>query len=72
MAHDLFILRLEFKAAKISAQFCHFWIESVLNERSLLNSMLTSTSTDLGKVAYTKVVDNFNIFPASIYTLLSY
>jgi hypothetical protein len=44
------------------------WTKSVLNERSSLNSILTANDTYLGKVPYTKFVDNFDIFPASINT----
>jgi hypothetical protein len=47
-----------------------FQTKSVLNEQLLLKLMLTSTGTDLGKVPYSKVVDNFDSFPASIYTPL--
>jgi hypothetical protein len=36
----------------------------------VLKLVVTSTSTDLGKVPYTKVVDDFDAFPASIYTPL--
>jgi hypothetical protein len=61
-------LGLTFKAARFSVQFYLFGTESVLNEWSFLKSMLTSTSTDLGKTQYTEVVDNFDTFPASINT----
>jgi hypothetical protein len=33
--------------------------------------MLTSNDIDLGEIYYTKVVDNFDTFPESIYTSLS-
>jgi hypothetical protein len=46
------------------------WIESVLNEQSLLNWLLTSNDTDLGEEHYTKVVDNFDTFPVSSNTSL--
>jgi hypothetical protein len=36
----------------------------------LLKLRLDSTSTDLGKVTYKKVVYNFGVFPESIYTPL--
>jgi hypothetical protein len=32
---------------------------------------MTSNDTDLGETYYTKVVDNFDTFPVSFYTLLS-
>jgi hypothetical protein len=59
---------MSFKAANLSVQFYLFGTGSVLNERSLLNSKLTSNGTDLGKIYYTRVVDNFDTFPASTYT----
>jgi hypothetical protein len=34
----------------------------------LLDSKLTSNGIDLGKIYYTKVVDNFDTFPVSINT----
>jgi hypothetical protein len=67
MAHGPFRLGMEFEAAKILVQFCHFE-QNLLNERSSLNSMLTSNGTYLGKVTCTKVVDNFDIFSVSIHT----
>jgi hypothetical protein len=45
-----------------------FWTKSVLNERSSLNSMLTSNGTYLEKVAYIKVIYSFYIFLESIHT----
>jgi hypothetical protein len=45
------------------------WAESVLKEQSL-NWLLTSNDTDLGEAYYTKVLDNFNTFAASINTPL--
>jgi hypothetical protein len=62
----IFLDWAEFKAANLLVQFYLFGIGSVLNEQSLLNSKLTSNSTDLGKTYYTKVVDNFDTFPVSI------
>jgi hypothetical protein len=47
-----------------------FRTKAVLNERLVLKPRLASTSTDFRKVTYTKVVDNFDFFPASIYTPL--
>jgi hypothetical protein len=57
--------------ATFSAQFYTFWTESILSERISLKLMLTSNDIDFGKEYYTKVVDNFYIFPASIYMPLS-
>jgi hypothetical protein len=68
MAHDLLRLGLEFKVIKIFSSVLPFRTKSVLNERSSLNSLLISNGTDLEKMPYTKVVDNFNIFPVNIYT----
>jgi hypothetical protein len=56
--------------ANLLVQFYLFGTGSVLNEQSLLNSKLTSNSTDLGKTYYTKVVDNFDTFPVSIDTTI--
>jgi hypothetical protein len=66
-----FILVLNFKEAKKIRSVLHFWTEFVLSERLLLKLMLTSNDTDLGEEYYTKVVDNYDTFPASIYTHLS-
>jgi hypothetical protein len=44
------------------------WIESVQNEQSSQNKPLTSNDTDFGETCYTKVVDNFDTVPSSIYT----
>jgi hypothetical protein len=70
MAHDLFRLRLKFKG-KIFGSVLPFQTKYALNGWSLLNSMLTLNSTDLGEEYYTKVVDNYNTFPVSTYTSLS-
>jgi hypothetical protein len=45
-----------------------FWIESVRSEQLSQNKLLTSNDTDSGKTWYTKVIDNFDTFPSSIYT----
>jgi hypothetical protein len=66
MAQNLFRWP-EFKAENLSVQFYLFGTGSVLKERSL---KLTSNGTDLGKIYYTKVVDNFDTFSASINTLI--
>jgi hypothetical protein len=70
MTHDLFKLRLEFKG-KIFGSVLPFQMKSTLNGWSLLNSMLTLNGIDLGEEYYTKVVDNYDTFPVSIYTSLS-
>jgi hypothetical protein len=63
-----FRLGLKFKAAKKNCSVLYFWTESVLSERLSLKLMLTSKDTDLGEDYYTRVVDNFDTFPASINT----
>jgi hypothetical protein len=55
-----------FQSANPSVQFYLFETGWVLNERSLLNSKLTSNGRDLGKTCYIKVVDNFDNFAASM------
>jgi hypothetical protein len=70
MALNLFIFGLNFKAAQIFSSVLPFWTKAVLNERLVLKLRLASTSIDLRKVTYTKVVDNFDVFPVSIYTPL--
>jgi hypothetical protein len=66
MPLNLFTLGLNFKAAQIFSSVLPFRTKAVLNERLVLKLTLASTSTDLGKVTSTKVVDNFDVFPASI------
>jgi hypothetical protein len=66
--HDPYRLGLTFKAASCFGSVLPFGTESVLNKRSTQNWLLTSKDTDLGKTFYTKVVDNLDTFPASIYT----
>jgi hypothetical protein len=68
IAHDLFRLETGFQSGNFFSSILPFWIESVLNERSSLNSMLTSNGIDLGKMPYIQDVYNFDIFPASINT----
>jgi hypothetical protein len=63
-----FILGLNFKASQIFSSVLPLLTKAVLNERLVLKLRLASTRTDLGKVTYTKVVDNFDVFPVSIYT----
>jgi hypothetical protein len=70
MALNLFILGLNFRAEQIFSSVLPFRTKAVLNEWLVLKLRLASTRTDLGKVTYTKVVDNFDVFPASIYTPL--
>jgi hypothetical protein len=60
-----------FQSSNIFSSDLPFWTKSVLNERSSLNSMLTSNGTDLGEEDCTKVVDNFDSFPESNNTPLS-
>jgi hypothetical protein len=60
----------EFQSGNFFSSALLFWAGFVLNERSSLNSKLTTNSTDLGGVHYTKVVDNFDTFPSSINTPL--
>jgi hypothetical protein len=67
---NLFILGLNFKEAQFFSSVLPFQTKAVLNERLLLKLRLDSTSTDLGKVTYKKVVYNFDVFPESIYTPL--
>jgi hypothetical protein len=67
---NLFILGLNFKEAQFFSSVLPFRTKAVLNERLLLKLRLDSTSTDLGKVTYKKVVYNFDVFPESIYTPL--
>jgi lipoprotein signal peptidase len=65
-----FHIGAEFQSGTFFSSILPFWTESVLSERLSLKLMLTSTSADLGKVHYTKVVDNFDIFPKSTNTPL--
>jgi hypothetical protein len=58
---------VEFQSGTLFSSVLPFWIESVLDKRSTLNSMLTSNSTHFGEACYTKIVDNFDTFLASIY-----
>jgi hypothetical protein len=60
----------EFKAANFLVQLYLFGTGYVLNERSLLNSKLTSKGTYFRRVHYTKVVVNFDTFLESINTPL--
>jgi hypothetical protein len=66
----MFGLGLNFKVAIFSVQFYPLRRKSVLNEQLSLNSMWTSTGTDLAKTSYTKAVDDFDAFSAGIYTPL--
>jgi hypothetical protein len=68
MALNPFILGLNFNASQIFSSVLPLLTKAVLNERLVLKLRLASTRTDLGKVTYTKVVDNFDVFPVSIYT----
>jgi hypothetical protein len=63
-----FRTRAEFKQQHFQFSFCPFQTESILNEWSSLNSIMTVNGTDLGKVSYTKVVYNFDIFSVNINT----
>jgi hypothetical protein len=63
-----FRLGLNVISDKIFGSVLPFQTNYVLNKQSWLNSTLTSNRTDLGKVPYTNIVDNFNIFPVSIKT----
>jgi hypothetical protein len=67
MAKDPFGLGLN-SSSNILVQFCPFRIESVLSERISLKLLLTSNDAHLGITHYTKVVNNFDTFPARIYT----
>jgi hypothetical protein len=69
VAHDPFRCWLNFKWHMLQFSL-PFWIESAWSERLSLKLMWTSTNTDLGKAYYTKVVDNFDTFPANINTPL--
>jgi hypothetical protein len=61
----------KFQSGKFFSSVSNFWTESVLNEWSTQNRLLTSKDTDLGEIFYIKCVDNFDTFPVSIYTPLS-
>jgi hypothetical protein len=67
----LFRLGLNFKAAKLFILVLPFRTKSVLNEQSSLKSILTANGIDSGKVPYTKVVHNLDIFQESINKSLS-
>jgi hypothetical protein len=68
MTHDPVQIGAEFQSGKIRRLVLSFWTESIPNERSMQNKLLTSNDIDLGETLYTKVVDNIDTFPASIYT----
>jgi hypothetical protein len=68
MTHDHVQIGAEFQSDKICRSILPFWTESVPNEQSTQNWLLTSNDIDLGETFYTKVVDNIDTFPESIYT----
>jgi hypothetical protein len=66
MAHDPVHIGAEIESGKKFHSVLHFWTESILSEQLSLKLMLTSNDTNLGEEYYTKVVDNYDTFPASI------
>jgi hypothetical protein len=68
MGQERKVFRMRFLTELASFRF---WVKSAFSRPLLQKLKLTSFGTYSGKVNYTKVVDNFDIFPESINTPLS-